>query len=216
MGRDSRQARRARERREAEARRRGKSTSSNSSKWGIIAAVAVVAAAIVLFVTATLTNAFGTKAKSTTPPEAPGRVVDGIIHCNAGMENGTVYHIHQHLTMYDKGKQVNLPALIGFNYNHDCLYWTHTHDTSGIIHIESPHQIKVTLGNFFDVWGKPLNTSRIGTITVQPQEQIKTWVNMKPYSGSLRSIDLKRHTQIVIEVGPPFVKPKSFTFPAGV
>ena len=35
----------------------------------------------------------------------------------------------------------------------------HTHDSTGIIHIESPLKRDFTLGQFFDVWKSKLNNS---------------------------------------------------------
>jgi hypothetical protein len=33
-----------------------------------------------------------------------------------------------------------------------CIFWLHTHDESGIIHIESPIEQSFTLGQFLNVW----------------------------------------------------------------
>jgi hypothetical protein len=38
----------------------------------------------------------------------------------------------------------------------------HTHDTSGIVHIESPTVRPFTLGQFFDVWGVRFTSDCIG------------------------------------------------------
>jgi hypothetical protein len=37
-----------------------------------------------------------------------------------------------------------------------CIYWLHTHDETGIIHIESPIKKDFILGQFFDLWKKKL------------------------------------------------------------
>lgn len=214
MGRDTRQARRARERREQELHR------NNSVKprrnWIIAAGVGVVILALLVFGGMTLANGTHnggtTAALVPTPKEAPGKVIDGLIGCNAGMESGTVYHVHMHLTMYDAGKPVTLPALIGFNNNHDCLYWLHTHDTTGIIHLEAPHHLTPTLGNFFDVWGQPLSVTEVAASSVKPGQRLEVFVNMKLYRGNPRDIKLASHTTITIEIGPPFVKPQPFNF----
>ena len=58
------------------------------------------------------------------------------------------------LAIFINGKNHTVPALIGItNY---CFYWLHTHDQSGIIHIESPIHRAFTLGNFFDIWKQKL------------------------------------------------------------
>ena len=43
-----------------------------------------------------------------------------------------------------------------------CFFYLHTHSADGIIHIESPVTRTYTLGNFFDVWGRPLGSNRVG------------------------------------------------------
>src|SRR5437868_3603602 len=62
------------------------------------------------------------------------------------------YHVHAHLTIANRGSLSYPPANVGIHLlDHLCLYWLHTHDNSGIIHIEAPHPIRPTLGNFFDI-----------------------------------------------------------------
>jgi hypothetical protein len=42
------------------------------------------------------------------------------------------------------------------------FFWLHTHDTSRVIHIESPAVRRYTLGEFFDLWGQPLGPEQVG------------------------------------------------------
>jgi hypothetical protein len=213
MGRETRQARRARERREQELRR--SHTAKNSRTWAIAGGIGVIVVALLLFAGHTLASGVGKSTAASglvpTPKEAPGKVIDGVVGCGStGMAPG--YHVHMHLAMYDAGKPVTLPALVGFNYNHDCLYWLHTHDTTGIIHLESPNHLVPTLGNFFDVWGQPLSATQMATESVKSGQRMETFVNMKPYNGNPRDIKLTPHATITIEIGPPFVKPQPFNF----
>ena len=65
---------------------------------------------------------------------------------------GTVMHIHPYLRIIINGQNITIPADIGINGN-SCLEPVHTHDTSGIIHIESPDSTtQYTLGEFFQIW----------------------------------------------------------------
>lgn len=61
-------------------------------------------------------------------------------------------HIHQHLDLYVDGRKVPVPAGIGI---HPAVEFAplHTHDASGVIHVESPTVRTYTLGQFFAVWG---------------------------------------------------------------
>ena len=44
-----------------------------------------------------------------------------------------------------------IPADIGI-IPEKCIYWLHTHDNSGIMHIESPTKRNFTLGQFLQIW----------------------------------------------------------------
>lgn len=207
MGRQTRQARRAQERR---AQARGRQAAQRPDRKWVLAGVAVVLAAVALFVVLNATNT-GPSGVTGTPTAIPAASVDGI-GCNPGGEVVT-FHQHAHLTLMNKGKQVSIPALIGFNVDHDCLFWIHTHQgEEGVIHMESPKKIVPKLSTFFKIWGEPLTSQRIGPITVAAGEQVRTYVNGKVYSGNPADIPLARHQDITVEVGPPFVKPQPFAF----
>lgn len=141
----------------------------------------------------------------TTPSGEP---VAGI-SCDA-MEGQRV-HIHQHLTILDKGTPVPVPFNVGRPAAGTCLYWLHTHTPDGVIHIESPSDRTFTLGDFFTVWGQPLNAKRAASAMATGKSSMKVWVDGKPYAGDPAKIPLKAHTDVVIEVGPPFPPPPKFT-----
>src|SRR5919108_3504755 len=48
-------------------------------------------------------------------------------------------HIHAHLDIFISGKEFAIPSDIGIIPN-KCIYWLHTHDDTGVIHIESPEE----------------------------------------------------------------------------
>jgi hypothetical protein len=134
-----------------------------------------------------------------------GQTINGI-HCDTGEQLAT--HYHAHLDIIYKGQPANLAANTGILS--DCLYWTHTHDTSGIIHIEAPKQQasrQFTLGDFFAIWHQPLSKTQVATFQVKPGDVLKVWVNGEPYTDDPSKIVLKSHAQIVIEIAPPLTEP---------
>lgn len=162
----------------------------------------------------------GTKFIKTKYPDTPqggiGRPVDGI-QCGA-MEYSTL-HVHSHLAIFDNGKQMQVPQFVGFapSLAGGCLYWIHTHDPSGIIHIEAPdinppQGGPYTLGMFFDIWGQPLSADDVAGLT----GPVTAFVNGMKYDGDPRTIPLAAHQQIVLEVGTPVVPPPNYALPEGL
>lgn len=134
-----------------------------------------------------------------------GLPIDGI-HCDR-ME-GTVEHIHTMLQLYDRGKPVTVPQSIGIPVGGACLYWVHTHDDKGYIHIEAPVTRPFTLGQFFDIWGPDLSWTQAGGVSAPKGKRLSIWVNGSPWhGGDPRSIVLRDHETIVIQNGPPFATP---------
>jgi hypothetical protein len=144
-----------------------------------------------------------------------GQDVDGI-PCQTS--EAVQLHIHSQLSLFDNGTQVQIPAFIGMapTPQGGCLYWIHTHDASGVIHVEAgdvsaPNGGPYTLGMFFDIWGQPLSRTQIGPF----KGAVTAFVNGQPYDGDLRAIPLRSHQLIALEVGTPIVKPPHYLLPAG-
>jgi hypothetical protein len=154
-----------------------------------------------------------------TPQGGNGQPVDGIEGSSREMLK---VHVHAHLSLFNKGNQIAIPYGIGivkpFQVNNGFvgmgqgIYWLHTHDATGIIHVESPDARVYTLGQFFDIWGQPLTSRAVAGL----QGVVRAFVDGKPYSGNPRAIVLGPHTQITLEVGTPIVSPPVYRFPEGL
>jgi hypothetical protein len=154
-----------------------------------------------------------------TPSGGNGQPVDGIEGSSREMLK---VHVHAHLSLFSKGQQIAIPYAIGiirpfqvtngFAGTGAGIYWLHTHDATGIIHVESPDARTYTLGNFFDIWGQPLDDHSVAGFT----GAVRAFVDGKPYTGDLRKIVLAAHAQITVEVGAPFVPPPVYVFPKGL
>jgi hypothetical protein len=140
-------------------------------------------------------------------------VIDGV-QCNTTEQ--LVYHIHAHLTIYDAGRLVPLPAGIGIDQKNKCIYWLHTHDTSGVIHIESPTEKQYTLKNFLDIWGRAVDKTSFLTHGIAAGHGVRAYVGGALNSGDPETILLTPHKVITLEYGPPWITPAStYSFPAG-
>jgi hypothetical protein len=125
--------------------------------------------------------------------------------------NGLVLHFHTHMDIFVHGKKVQVPALIGINPGAGYLTELHTHDASGVMHIEAQKSRTFTLGQFFAVWGVHLNSHSIGGYP-----GMKWYLDGKQQTGNPAALVLKPHQEIVFVVGkPPANIPSSYTFPAG-
>lgn len=68
-------------------------------------------------------------------------------------------HIHAHLEVYRRGKQVIVPNGIGLGSG--ITSPVHTHDPSGVIHVEAPAGAPVRLWQFFALWDVPLDGAKV-------------------------------------------------------
>jgi hypothetical protein len=137
-----------------------------------------------------------------------GQPIKGI-SCDA--QEGQRIHIHQHLAIFDHGKAITIPQYVGIPQGAQCIYWLHTHTPDGIIHVEAPFDRSFTLGDFFAVWGQPLDAKHVASAVAKRGNQLRVWVNGTRYAGDPKKIPLTAHEDIIIQVGPPFVKPVPFT-----
>ena len=131
------------------------------------------------------------------------------------------YHVHSHVALFVNGTQRAIPMAIGivdpvladgrFAVRGTCFYWIHTHDATGIVHVEPPTNVVLTLGQFFDIWGQPLSRTSIagfsGAVTIH--------VDGARYDGDPRAIPLGAHTLVTLQVGAPVVQPPVYLFPPG-
>jgi hypothetical protein len=136
-----------------------------------------------------------------------------LLGLNALGQEGTVIHIHQHLDIYVNGKKVQVPALIGIDTTDGFLTELHTHDSSGILHVESATNRNYVLGQFFGEWGVKLTSNCLGSYC----GKLKWWVDGKRMFGNPAELILKAHQEIVIAAGKtPSPVPSSYKFAAGL
>lgn len=120
------------------------------------------------------------------------------------------YHHHVHIELFVNNVQYAIPRALGFvapwkllkngfAYAPKCKYFMHSHDASGVIHLEYLQipTIEPTLGQVFDVWGEPFTRTNVagytGTETV--------FVNGIPYQYNPRTMGIgMNHMLITLEI----------------
>jgi hypothetical protein len=129
---------------------------------------------------------------------------------------GQAVHIHQHLDIYVDGKQQTLPAQVGIASSGSFISDLHTHDATGIMHVEAEQVRSFSLGQFFAVWGLRLDRNCLGSLCQSAGKQLRAFVNGKPIPGDPTRIVLAEHQEIVLAYGTaaelPNPIPKSFDF----
>jgi hypothetical protein len=110
------------------------------------------------------------------------------------------YHVHQHLDVFIDGKKTPVPASIGIN-DGSFITELHTHDGSGIVHVEAGKSFPYTLGQFFGAWGVRLSKQCIGAYCASDEKPLRFFLNGKPYEGDPNDLVLKNHEEIVIAYG---------------
>lgn len=150
-----------------------------------------------------------------TPTGGQGQTVNGM-PCETMAQ--LAYHIHVHLSLIVNGEQLAIPLAVGavnpqvqanFVTAASCFYWLHTHDASGIVHVEPSVNQPLTLGQFFDTWGQPLTA----TNTAGFSGPLTVFVDGKRYTADPRAIAFTERMQITLEVGTPLVPPPVYAFP---
>jgi hypothetical protein len=141
-----------------------------------------------------------------------GQSIDGI---KCQRVEKVAFHTHAHLAIFVNGKQRQVPYGIGigppllgtntsvgpFVNEGSCFAWLHTHTADGIIHMEAPRKRSFTLGEFFDIWGQPLSTARVGPA----RGKVTVLVDGKARAGNPRTVSLRNHELIQLDVGAPRV-----------
>ena len=199
-------------------------------RWPILAAA--LAAIVVVVVVAIATNRpasapTGTAAtglQTGAPPWSPDNVnlrarleADGLQVLTA---EGQVQHTHQHLDLFVDGQRVAIPPDIGIDRVNLILSPIHTHDASGIIHVESPIVREFTLGELFDVWGVRFDAHCVGGVCDGNGRVMSVYWSGQPVTGDPRSVVLDAHEEIVVAIGTsaqlPSPIPSSYVFPTGL
>jgi hypothetical protein len=132
---------------------------------------------------------------------------------------GAVLHLHQHLDLYLDGGRVPVPAGVGIDpaVGYAPL---HTHDPSGIVHVESPTVRTYTLGEFFGVWGVRFTPGCLGGACAGGGRQLRVYVNGQAYRGDPTTLALAPHQELVVAYGTPAQLPSpipsSYRFPPGL
>jgi hypothetical protein len=129
---------------------------------------------------------------------------------------GTVVHIHSHLDLFVNGKRVPVPGGLGINQGSQFISPLHTHDATGVIHVESTTKEHFTLGQVFAVWGVRFTPYQLGGYRGTPSRPVRLYAHGTRDENDPTRLVLAAHQEIAVVVGKaPARIPSSYRFPAG-
>lgn len=211
---------------------------AHAGRWWSLAATGVVAAFLAVVVISAmkaggrsgpeladtaLSNppATATVGRDTAPPWSVPHDASAAVRA-AGLpmldSEGAVEHIHAHLDVLVDGRPVSVPTDIGIDRRRGTISPLHTHDASGVIHIESPVRRQFSLGEFFTEWDVSLSDNNIGALRTAGGKALRVFVNGIPRTGNPAAITFGPHDEIAVIYGairPGETVPSKFDFPVG-
>jgi hypothetical protein len=156
------------------------------------------------------------------PPAATARVLHGRPVAGMQCARSRTSRYGVHIEVFAHRKVVIVPAGIGVArpfatsfgavVPRGCSYAARTLLPTGVVEIRT--RSAVTLGDLFAIWGQPLGTHRL--VGFRSERPVLTFVGGRRWLGDARAIPLKRHAQVVLEIGG-YVSPHArFLFPKGL
>lgn len=160
------------------------------------------------------TSATGTDSSPPWPAPTDVRAAVGRSGLPLLRSEGSVLHIHAHLDVFVDGKAVPVPAGIGIDERGGAISPLHTHDTSGVIHIESPTQSTFSLAQFFSEWNVTLTASQLGNRTAtNGSPPLRAYVNGQQVTGNPGALIFHGHDEIALVYGTgPAQIPGNYAF----
>jgi len=148
-----------------------------------------------------------------TPDGGQGMPVDGLA---CVYPSPVDYHVHAHLSILLNGEALAVPFEVGIveqSPTTECHYPLHTHDATGLLHEHATTQTFFTLGQFFRVWGQPLQRDNIAGLVGLPVVVYATDNGVvREYTGDLAALQLLSHREITIQLGTPLASIPQFSW----
>jgi hypothetical protein len=137
-----------------------------------------------------------------------GRPIAGV-----GCMGEILFHAHSLISIYRNGVRTALPAKIGLM---GCTYEMHTHDSSGVVHIEADGPRTFSLGQFFAVWGQPVSRTSVAGLVGPVRFYVIDNETLTKFNGNPADIIFAKHKEVIIVTGTaPAILPR-YRWPASL
>lgn len=98
-----------------------------------------------------------------------------------------------------------------------CSYPLRTREPTGLLELDArAGHPELTLGDLFAVWGQPLSPTRLAGFRAPRGERVTAHLDGRSWPGDPRSVPLRRHAVVVLEVAGFVVPHASYRFPPGL
>jgi hypothetical protein len=136
---------------------------------------------------------------------------------NLPTQSDLIYHVHAYLRVYVDGKQIPVPSQVGIDQQDQLLAPLHTHDATGLVHMEANQPYPFTLGQFFTIWGVKFTDRQLGAYVNNGTSTVGVYVNGKKIADPV-NYKMQPHDLIVVAYGKPGSFPTSYraTFAPGL
>ncbi|HEY0062008.1 MAG TPA: hypothetical protein VGC21_07795 [Telluria sp.] len=141
-----------------------------------------------------------------------GKPVDGVNCLVSGK-----YHKHALISIYSNGKRLGFPDGIG-RVHAGCYhaYEMHTHDVTGIIHMEADVPKQFKLGQWFSLWKQPLSRNGVAGLAGPVRFYVIENGAITRYDGDPYQIVMTPHREVLIVTGTTMTVVPKYQWPPGV
>lgn len=131
------------------------------------------------------------------------------IGLSVGPMEGTARHFHTHLDVLVDGRRVVVPAQLGIAPSGREMSELHTHDTTGVLHVEAPAAGKrYVLGQLFAEWNVRLDATHLDGLRTGHGRTLAAYVDGRRWYGNPAAIELTPHREIALVYGPAGARTK--------
>jgi len=74
---------------------------------------------------------------------------------------------------------------------------------------------RLVLSDLFRAWGQPVSPTQLASFSAPAGTRVAVFVDGRPWHGSPGNVPLRRHAEVVLEVGPHVPPHAAYTFPPG-
>ena len=114
--------------------------------------------------------------------------------------------------MFVNGARSPVAAQIGIDPVSRVISPLHTHDQSGVVHIEAEAPADFTVGQFFTEWAVRLTSDCVGGYC-KPKTPWRVVVNGQDWPGDPNAVVFHAHDEIAFVIGtPPGEVPSAYQF----